>query len=409
MRRVAVASLIGTTIEFYDFYAYGIAAALVLNTAFFPELSDTAGTLAAFSTYAVAFVARPVGSILFGHWGDRRGRKAVLIASLLTMGVATVLIGLLPGYATLGIWAAAILVVLRFMQGLGLGGEWGGAALIAVEHAPADKRGFYAMFPQLGPSVGFILANGMFLLVQLTVSEDSFSSWGWRIPFLASLALVLVGLWVRITIAETPVFQEAMDSADLARVPVLDLLRNQWRPVLLGAGVMMLQYTLFYTATTYCLSYGVDTLGIPQSHMLTMTMTAVLALAAGTIASATLSDRVGRRRVLVTSAAVGIGWGLLIFPMIDTGSYPLVWLALAGSLGIMGLTYGSDGGLPARAVPDTAALQRCRAGLQHRRHPGRLAAADRGDLSARPTGFLQRRSLHRGRRGHLTAVHPGDP
>ena len=306
MRRVAVASLIGTTIEFYDFYAYGIAAALVLNTAFFPELSSTAGTLAAFSTYAVAFAARPIGAIIFGHWGDRIGRKAVLIASLLTMGIATVLIGLLPGYETLGIWAAAILVVLRFLQGVGLGGEWGGAALLATEHAPAGRRGFYAMFPQLGPSIGFILANGLFLIVRLNVSEENFASWGWRIPFIASLALVVVGLWVRVTVAETPAFKKAAESDTLARVPLVELLKSEWKHVLLGAGVMMLQYTLFYTATTYCLSYGTKVLGIPQQDMLLMPLLAVLALAAGTIASAVLSDRLGRKKVLVAGAAAGI-------------------------------------------------------------------------------------------------------
>lgn len=340
MRRVAVASLIGTTIEFYDFYAYGIAAALVLNTAFFPELSSTAGTLAAFSTYAVAFAARPIGAIIFGHWGDRIGRKAVLIASLLTMGIATVLIGLLPGYETLGIWAAAILVVLRFLQGVGLGGEWGGAALLATEHAPAGRRGFYAMFPQLGPSIGFILANGLFLIVRLNVSEENFASWGWRIPFIASLALVVVGLWVRVTVAETPAFKKAAESDTLARVPLVELLKSEWKHVLLGAGVMMLQYTLFYTATTYCLSYGTKVLGIPQQDMLLMTLLAVLALAAGTIASAVLSDRLGRKKVLVAGAAAGIVWGLVMFPLINTEIYFLVWLALAGALGIMGVTFG---------------------------------------------------------------------
>ncbi|GAB3294835.1 MFS transporter [Epidermidibacterium keratini] len=340
MRRVAVASLIGTTIEFYDFYAYGIAAALVLNTAFFPELSDTAGTLAAFSTYAVAFAARPIGAIIFGHWGDRIGRKAVLIASLLTMGIATVLIGLLPGYETLGIWAAAILVVLRFLQGVGLGGEWGGAALLATEHAPEGRRGFYAMFPQLGPSIGFILANGLFLIVRLNVSEENFASWGWRIPFIASLALVVVGLWVRVTVAETPAFKKAAESDKLSRVPFVELLQREWKHVLLGAGVMMLQYTLFYTATTYCLSYGTKVLGIPQQDMLLMTLLAVLALAAGTIASATLSDRLGRKKVLVAGAAAGVIWGFVMFPLINTETYFLVWLALAGALGIMGVTFG---------------------------------------------------------------------
>lgn len=338
--RIALASLMGTTIEFYDFYAYGIAAALVLNTAFFPELSETAGTLAAFSTFAVAFVARPIGSILFGHWGDRVGRKSVLIVSLLMMGLATVAIGLLPGYSTLGIWAATLLVILRFLQGVGLGGEWGGAALLATEHAPAGKRGYWGMFPQLGPSIGFILANGTFLAVRSNVDADAFASWGWRVPFVASIVLVVVGLWIRMRIAETPVFQEAMDRHELARVPFVDLLRHEWKHLLLGSGVMMVQYTLFYTATTYCLSYGTKALKIPQTHMLWLTMAAVLALAVGTVVSSPLSDRLGRKRVIVAACVIGIAWGACIFPLLNTKSYPLVWLALAGCLLVMGLCFG---------------------------------------------------------------------
>lgn len=340
MGRIALASLVGTTIEFYDFYAYGIAAALVLNTAFFPELSETAGTLAAFSTYAVAFFARPIGSVIFGHWGDRVGRKSVLIVSLLMMGISTVLIGLLPGYSTLGIAAAALLVILRFVQGVGLGGEWGGAALLATEHAPADKRGLWGMFPQLGPSIGFILANAIFLGVRLNIDAAAFASWGWRVPFIASIVLVVVGLWIRLSIAETPVFKKAIEQESLSRVPFLDLVRHEWAHLLLGSGVMMVQYTLFYTATTYCLSYGTKALKIPQVSMLTITMLAVLALALGTVISSPLSDRIGRKRVLTTACVLGIVWGLVMFPLMDTRSYPLVWLALAGALFVMGLCFG---------------------------------------------------------------------
>lgn len=340
MGRVALASLIGTTIEFYDFYAYGIAASLVLNATFFPELDETAGTLAAFSTFAVAFVARPIGSIVLGHWGDRVGRKSVLIVSLLMMGISTVLIGLLPGYSTLGIWAATLLTLLRFVQGVGLGGEWGGAALIAVEHAPPGKRGLYGLFPQLGPSIGFVLANGVFLAARLTMSAEDFRSWGWRVPFIASIVLVVVGLWVRVQITETPVFAEAARRETLSRVPFLDLVRHEWKHLLLGAGIMMMQYTLFYTATAFCLSYGTKVLKIDQITMLTVTMLAVVALAVGTLISSPLSDRVGRRRVLAWSAAAGIAWGFVMFPLVDTRSLPLVWVALAGALLIMGLTFG---------------------------------------------------------------------
>ena len=340
MGRVAVASLIGTTIEFFDFYAYGIAAALVLNTAFFPELSETASTLAAFSTFAVAFLARPIGSMLFGHFGDRIGRKSVLIVSLLLMGLSTVAIGLVPDYGSIGLTAAVILVVLRVLQGIGLGGEWGGAALLATEHAPEGKRGFYGMFPQLGPAVGFIAANAVFLVVRLNQDAETFATWGWRVPFVSSIVLVLIGLWIRVKISETPVFQRVMDAQDQARIPVLDVFRHEWRHLLLGAGVMTIQYTLFYTATTYCLAYGTRTLRIPQTTMLTLTMLAVLALAAGTIVSSPLSDRVGRKKVIVTACAASIVWGPAMFPLMNTGNLALIWLALAGALGIMGLCFG---------------------------------------------------------------------
>ncbi|NBE99709.1 MHS family MFS transporter [Nonomuraea sp. KC401] len=341
--RVAAASLIGTAIEFYDFYIYGTAAALVLNTAFFPDLDPVAGSLAAFSTFAVAFISRPLGSALFGHWGDRIGRKSMLVVSLLVMGLSTVAIGLLPGYAAIGVMAPVLLVLLRFTQGIGLGGEWGGAALLATEHAPPGKRGLYAMFPQLGPSVGFIVANGLFLVLGETLSDDAFGSWGWRLPFVASLLLVIVGLYVRLKISETPVFQQAMDQRRIARVPFAGLMRHQWRRVLLGAGAMTIAYTLFYTATTYCLAYGTNTLEIPKTTMLALTMIGVLFMAAGTVVSAMVSDRLGRRRTLITGTGVAIVWGLVMFPLMETRSVVLAGVALAGALALMGLVFGPMG------------------------------------------------------------------
>jgi metabolite-proton symporter len=341
--RIAVASLVGTAIEFYDFYIYGTAAALVLNTAFFPEMDPVAGSLAAFSTFAVAFISRPLGSAVFGHWGDRIGRKSMLVVSLLVMGLSTVVIGLLPGYAAIGVAAPVLLVLLRFTQGIGLGGEWGGAALLATEHAPPGKRGLYAMFPQLGPSVGFIAANGLFLILGEVLSEEQFLSWGWRVPFVASLLLVLVGLYVRLKIAETPVFQAAMDERRIAKVPFAGLIRHQWRRVLLGAGAMVIAYTLFYTATTYCLAYGTNTLLIPRTTMLALTMIGVLFMAAGTVVSSMVSDRFGRRRTLMTGTAVAIGWGLVMFPLMETGSVVLVGVSLAGALALMGLVFGPMG------------------------------------------------------------------
>jgi metabolite-proton symporter len=341
--RVAAAGLIGTAIEFYDFYIYGTAAALVLNTAFFPGMDPVAGSLAAFSTFAVAFISRPLGSAVFGHWGDRIGRKSMLVVSLLVMGLSTVAIGLLPGYAAIGVAAPVLLVLLRFTQGIGLGGEWGGAALLATEHAPPGKRGLYAMFPQLGPSVGFIVANGLFLLLGEVLGDGRFVSWGWRLPFVASLLLVLIGLYVRLKIAETPVFQAAMDQRRIAKVPFAGLMRRQWRRVLLGAGAMTIAYTLFYTATTYCLAYGTQTLKIPKTTMLALTMIGVVFMAAGTVASAMASDRFGRRRTLLTGTAVAVVWGLVMFPLMETRSVVLVGVALAGALGLMGLVFGPMG------------------------------------------------------------------
>ncbi|QFY11251.1 MFS transporter [Nonomuraea phyllanthi] len=341
--RIAAASLIGTAIEFYDFYIYGTAAALVLNTAFFPKMDSVAGSLAAFSTFAVAFLSRPLGSALFGHWGDRVGRKSMLVVSLLVMGLSTVVIGLLPGYASIGVAAPVLLVLLRFTQGIGLGGEWGGAALLATEHAPPGKRGLYAMFPQLGPSVGFVVANGLFLVLGETLSDGEFGAWGWRLPFVASLLLVIVGLYVRLKISETPVFQAAMDERRIARVPFAGLMRHQWRRVLLGAGAMTVAYTLFYTATTYCLAYGTNTLEIPKTTMLALTMVGVVFMAAGTVASAMVSDRLGRRRTLIAGTGVAIVWGLVMFPLMETRSVLLVGLALAGALGLMGLIFGPMG------------------------------------------------------------------
>ncbi|RBQ19296.1 MFS transporter [Spongiactinospora rosea] len=341
--RIAAAGLIGTAIEFYDFYIYGTAAALVLNTAFFPQLDPLAGTLAAFSTFAVAFLSRPLGSAIFGHWGDRIGRKSMLVVSLLLMGLSTVAIGLLPGYAAIGVAAPTLLVLLRFLQGVGLGGEWGGAALLATEHAPPGKRGLYAMFPQLGPPIGFIAANGLFLVLGATLTDGEFAGWGWRLPFVASLLLVLIGLYVRLKISETPVFQAAMDERRIARVPFAGLIRHQWRRVLLGAGAMVISYTLFYTATTYCLSYATGTLGIPRTTMLALTMLGVVFMAAGTIVSSALSDRLGRRRVLICAAGASVVWGLVMFPLMETRSVVLVGVALAGALGLMGLAFGPMG------------------------------------------------------------------
>ncbi|MFF4697688.1 MFS transporter [Streptomyces chattanoogensis] len=341
LRRVAVASFIGTAIEFYDFYIYGTAAALVLNQAFFPTLDPVNATLASFSTYAVAFAARPLGSVVFGHFGDRVGRKSVLVASLLLMGLSTAFVGLLPGYGTLGVWAPLLLIALRFLQGIGLGGEWGGAALLAVEHAPKRRRGLYAAFPQLGPSVGFFAATGVFWLLSAVLDDAAFRSWGWRVPFLLSFLLVGVGLFVRLKISETPVFAKVMDAQEAAKVPALEVFRRHPRELLLGAGGMIVAYGLFYTATTYCLAYATTILGISRNTMLALSLVACLFLAAGTWLAATRSDAAGRRKLVLTGCALAAVWPL--FPLLDTQRPVFVALGIGGALFCMGVVYGPMG------------------------------------------------------------------
>ncbi|MFE7383158.1 MFS transporter [Streptomyces zhihengii] len=343
MRRVATASFIGTAIEFYDYYIYGTAAALVLNEAFFPELSKTAGTLATLSTFAVGFAARPLGAAIFGHFGDRVGRKAVLVTSLLMMGLSTACIGLLPGYDTLGVAAPVLLVVLRLIQGLGLGGEWGGAALLAVEHAPKKKRGLYAAAPQMGSPAGYFAATCTFLLMSSVLSDEAFTSWGWRIPFLLSFVLVAVGLVIRLKISETPAFAKVMDKRETAKAPLVEAFRLHPREMLLGAGMITVVYVMFYTAATYCMTYTTDTLGIPKNHMLALTLVAVVVLGLSTFFVARWSDRVGRRRLIIAGALFGVVWGAVLFPLLDTGNYVLIAVALSGALLCMGIIYGPAG------------------------------------------------------------------
>ena len=266
--RVATASFIGTAIEFYDFYVYATAAALVIGPVFFPQTSGTAQMLSSFLTFGIAFLARPLGSALFGHFGDRIGRKSTLVASLLLMGVCTTLIGVLPGYASIGAWAPILLCVLRFGQGLGLGGEWGGAALLATENAPKGKRAWFGMFPQLGPSIGFLAANGLFLTLAMTLDDEQFRSWGWRIPFLLSAVLVVVGLYIRLKIFDTPAFQKMKEAKKEARVPFIELWRSHPKNVLLGMGARYIEGVCFNTYAVYVLSYLTSTQKLPQSGVL---------------------------------------------------------------------------------------------------------------------------------------------
>lgn len=304
--RVIFASFIGTAIEFYDFYVYATATALVIGPVFFPHGSPTAQALSAFVTFGIAFIARPIGSFLFGHFGDRIGRKSTLVASLLVMGISTTLIGFVPGYNTIGNLAPCLLCVLRFGQGVGLGGEWGGAALLATEYAPAGKRGWFGMFPQLGPSIGFLVSNGLFFGLALSLSDAQFSSWGWRVPFIISSVLVALGLYVRLKIAETPAFKAAVEREERVRSPVLTLLAHYAWPTLLGSLAMVICYTLFYISSVFSLSYGTTVLHIPRQTFLGMLCIAVVFMGLATPFSAWLSDRYGRRPVLVVGAIMAI-------------------------------------------------------------------------------------------------------
>ncbi|MBW8089252.1 MHS family MFS transporter [Streptomyces hygroscopicus subsp. hygroscopicus] len=341
--RIAVASFIGTAIEFYDFYIYGTAAALVLGKLFFPTFSALAGTLAAFATFGVGFVARPIGAVIFGHFGDRTGRKAMLVTSLLVMGTGTVAIGLLPTYGTVGIAAPVLLVLCRFLQGVGLGGEWGGAVLLATEYAPRGKRGLWSSFPQMGPAIGFIVAGGSFLLLGRVMDDAAFESWGWRIPFLASAALVVVGYYIRMRIAETPVFREAMDRNERTKAPIVDVVRRQGATLALSTCAFILAHTLFYTITTFALSYGTTVLDLDKDMLLLCAMAAALVLGLATPVLAVLSDRVGRRTVCLSAGILAALWAYPMFALINTGEPLLIGLAMAVGMLAFAALYGPMG------------------------------------------------------------------
>lgn len=316
MVRLATASLAGTAIEFYDFFVYGTAAALVLGPLFFPTFSPLAGTLAAFGTFGVGFVARPLGSVLFGHIGDRRGRRPVLVASLLLTGASTVAVGCVPTYESIGMAAPVLLLVLRFLQGLGLGGEWGGAVLLTAEHAPAERRALWASFPQIGPAVGFLLANGVMLALSASLTEAQFASWGWRVPFWAAGVLAVAGLWLRSSLAESPSFLEIDDHA---RVPLAEVVRDHWRLVLLTAGALAVGYAVFYAVTTWSLAYGTERLGVSRTVMLACIMAAVVIKGALTPVAALLGDRYGRRPLCLTGCAVAALWMCPMVALLSTG------------------------------------------------------------------------------------------
>jgi MFS transporter, MHS family, shikimate and dehydroshikimate transport protein len=331
IRTVALASLIGTTIEWYDFFLYGTAAALVFNRLYFPTFDPLAGTLAAFGTYAVGFLARPIGGIVIGHYGDRIGRKSMLILTLIIMGVATFGIGLLPTYAQIGAWAPVALVVLRLAQGFGVGGEWGGAVLMAVEHAPPGARGFYGSWPQIGVPAGLLLSTAVFAGFA-RLPEEQFLSWGWRVPFLLSILLVGVGLIIRVRVLETPAFTRVKAARTEARRPIVEVLRTHPKEVLLAMGLRFAENGAFYIYTVFVLVYGTQKAGIHRQTVLNgILIAAACALVAIPVCGA-LSDRVGRRPVYLFGACVTGLFAYPLFWLLDTGSTPLVWLALVVAL-----------------------------------------------------------------------------
>jgi metabolite-proton symporter len=327
IKLVATASLVGTTIEWYDFFLYGTAAALVFNRLFFPTFDPLAGTLLAFGTYAIGFVARPVGGIVIGHYGDKIGRKSMLVLTLVIMGVATFLIGLLPTYEQIGIWAPVALVVLRLAQGFGVGGEWGGAVLMAVEHAPARARGFYGSWPQIGVPAGLLLANGVFSVFS-GLPEEDFLSWGWRVPFLLSILLVGIGLLIRVRILETPAFTRIKAAAASAQQPILEVVRTYPKQVLLAMGARFAENGGFYIYSVFVLTYATQVVKFDQQTVLNgILLGAGLELVAIPLFGA-LSDRVGRRPVYLFGAIVTALFAYPLFWLIDTGSTAALWLAI---------------------------------------------------------------------------------
>ena len=343
LRRVLLASLVGTSVEFYDFYIYATAASLVFGPLFFPAHSASAQLLSSYASFGLAFLARPIGGALFGHFGDRIGRKSTLVASLLLMGLSTAAIAVLPTYAMVGWVAPALLCLLRFGQGIGLGGEWSGAALLAVENAPPGWRGRFGTAPQLGAPVGFLAANGFFLVLGAWLTPDQFRDWGWRIPFLASALLVGLGLWVRLKLTETAAFTAALAEAPPPRVPIADVLRDHLGVTLAGTLGVIACFALYYVATAFALGYGTTVLGYPRQDFLKAQLVAILFMAAGILIAGWLSDRLDPRRVLVWGCLGTMATGALLAPLLGSGSMAGVLAFLVLALLAMGFVYGPLG------------------------------------------------------------------
>jgi len=341
-RRILLAALVGTSVEFYDFYIYATAAALVLGPLFFPSTSDTAQLLSAYASFGLAFVARPVGAAVFGHFGDRIGRKSTLVASLMLMGASTLLIAFLPTYQQIGWWAPLLLCVLRFGQGFGLGGEWGGAALLAVENAPEGWRGRFGTAPQMGAPIGFIAANGLFLILGVTLTPDQFRDWGWRLPFLASAILVGLGLWVRLKVSETPAFKRVLAEGPPPSVPLGEMAREHLGAVARGTLAVVACFAIFYIATAFALGYGTTKLGHAKQAFLGVQLVAILFMAAGIALAGWWSDRSNPRTVLMWGCAGTVVAGVLLAPLM-AGPLALAGMFLAFALFVMGFVYGPVG------------------------------------------------------------------
>jgi metabolite-proton symporter len=349
--KVAMASFIGTTIEWYDYYIFGAATVLVLNSQFFPTLDPFAGTLAAFATFAVAFIARPFGGAFFGHYGDKIGRKKMLVWSVLTMGLGTLVVGLLPNYDAIGIWAPILLVVCRFLQGFAVGGEWGGAVLMSLEHAPANKRAFFASFPQAGVPAGTVLSSGTFALIALMPQEDLLA-WGWRIPFIASVLLVVVGLWIRLKVTESPEFLEIQEKDETHKVPALEVFKSHKRSLVHGILCGFAPNFTFYIATVFLVSYGPKQLGIPTGTIFVALMIAASLQVFTLPFFATFADKHSLKRVLLTGCVLVAAGAFPVFALFSTGTFWGILAALVIALPILhGVSYGVISGFTAELFP----------------------------------------------------------
>jgi metabolite-proton symporter len=347
--QILAASLMGTAIEFFDFYIYATAAVLVFPRQFFTAADPATATLASLATFAIAFVARPIGSVLFGHFGDRVGRKTTLVAALLTMGLSTVAIGALPTYASIGLAAPLLLALCRFGQGLGLGGEWGGAILLATENAPPGKRAWYGMFPQLGAPIGFFFSGGIFLLLSRLLTEDQFFAWGWRVPFLSSAVLVIVGLYVRLALTETPVFAQAVARHERVKVPMVTVFGSHAGALVLGTVIGVSVYVIFYLTTVFALSWGTSALGYSREQFLIIQLIGVVFFAITVPISALLAEG-GRRRMLMWVNVAIAAFGLVLAPLFEAGTAGAVVTMIIG-FALVGMAYGPIGTVLAELFP----------------------------------------------------------